>query len=241
MTGAHSAENAPWTAEGQEKRNAVQSLFSQIAPKYDRLNSVMSLSLHHRWRAFAVSCLALRQGDKALDVCSGTGDFLKPLRTAVGTSGAVFGVDFCLPMLQVASMKQTEPLVEGDAMRLPVRSNLFDAVTVGWGIRNVPDIDRAHQEIARVLKPGGRFASLDMAKPHNSVMRWVSGTVFKTLVPLLGTLTGNRKAYTYLPKSTEKFWSREDLKSSMEKAGFEQVQFKDMFFGNICVHWGRKS
>src|SRR5947209_6814353 len=100
MTSARSAEKAPWTAEGQEKRNAIRSLFEQIAPTYDRCNALMSLSLHHRWRAYAVRCLSLSSGNLAIDVCSGTGDFLKPLRMAVGSSGKVLGLDFCVPMLE---------------------------------------------------------------------------------------------------------------------------------------------
>src|SRR5688500_11585790 len=102
---ATQAEKAPWRAVGAEKREAVQRLFAEIAPRYDLLNSIMSLSRHRRWRERAVALLQLRPGDSALDVCSGTGDFLKPLRAAVGADGKVFGLDFCLPMLQKAREK----------------------------------------------------------------------------------------------------------------------------------------
>jgi demethylmenaquinone methyltransferase/2-methoxy-6-polyprenyl-1,4-benzoquinol methylase len=240
MAHANPADKAPWTAEGQDKRAAVQSMFAEIAPTYDLCNSLMSLSLHRRWRAWAVRFLDLKPGDKALDVCSGTGDFLKPLRRICGTEGMVAGADFCLPMLERAKNKLADALLLSDASRLPIRSGSFNGVTVGWGIRNVPDADRAHIEIARILKKGGRFVSIDMARPRNVIVRKASEFIFNGMIPLLGTLFGKRRAYTYLPKSTAAFKTREELKASMEKAGLTDVQYKDLFFGNICAHWGRK-
>ena len=234
-------EEAIWQTEGARKRSAVQSMFAEIAPTYDLLNSLICLRLHYRWRAFAVRTLDLRPGAKALDVCCGTGDFMVPLSKAVGATGVVAGVDFCLPMLEIAHKKLgTNRLSLGDACSLPIASHTFEGVSVGWGIRNVPDIDTAHQELARVLKPGGRFVSLDMATPKNRAMAAISTWAFQTLVPKIGALFGKSKAYTYLPKSTERFWTREQLAASMERAGLVDVGHKDLMFGNICVHWGRK-
>jgi demethylmenaquinone methyltransferase/2-methoxy-6-polyprenyl-1,4-benzoquinol methylase len=233
-------DEAIWTTEGAKKRLAVQGMFAEIAPTYDRLNSLLSLSLHHRWRRFAVSTLRLNEGDCALDVCCGTGDFMKPLRIAVGKSGRVAGVDFCLPMLQLAKSKDLSTLSLGDACCLPFGSELFDAVSVGWGIRNVPDIDQAHREAIRILKPGGRFVSLDMARPRNSLLRFVSELITNRFVPKLGAFFGNATAYTYLPKSTLKFQSREQLTASMESAGFENIHYKDLLLGNICIHYAQK-
>jgi demethylmenaquinone methyltransferase / 2-methoxy-6-polyprenyl-1,4-benzoquinol methylase len=227
-----------WLNEGERKRKAVREMFSEIAPRYDFLNSLMSFSLHRRWRAYAVSQLHLRPGDTALDVCCGTGDFLLEAKKIVG--GKAFGIDFCRPMLDRAANKVSAPLGVGDACSLPVQDSSVNAVTVGWGIRNVPDIDAAHREIARVLKPGGRFVSLDMARPRNGIMRAICGFMFKSVVPRVGAIFGASKAYTYLPRSTEMFWSREDLCASMERAGLTEVTFKDLFFGNICAHFGRK-
>jgi len=240
MVHANSADQAPWTAEGQEKRAAVQSMFAEIAPTYDLCNALMSLSLHKRWRAWAARRLELKPGSKTLDMCSGTGDFLKPLRRAVGVEGMVIGADFCLPMLERATDKGASGLLLADAGRIPLAAGAFDAVSVGWGIRNVPDVDLAHQEIARVLVSGGRFVSLDMARPQNHLVRSYSEWAFNHLVPILGALFRKRKAYTYLPKSTASFKSREELKASMLRAGFAEVGWKDFFFGNICVHWGTK-
>jgi demethylmenaquinone methyltransferase/2-methoxy-6-polyprenyl-1,4-benzoquinol methylase len=235
-----STADKPWAAEGQEKRAAVQSMFAEIAPTYDLCNALMSLSLHRRWRAWASSRLELHPGGQVLDLCSGTGDFLKPLREAVGSDGLVLGADFCLPMLARAADKPANLLVLADAGRIPLSSERFDGVSVGWGIRNVPDADLAHREIARILKPGGRFVSLDMARPRNGFVRGISEAVFNHAIPLLGALFRKRKAYTYLPKSTAGFKSREELKTSMEAAGFVEVGYRDFFMGNICVHWGTK-
>jgi demethylmenaquinone methyltransferase/2-methoxy-6-polyprenyl-1,4-benzoquinol methylase len=232
-------EERAWESEGERKRAAVQRLFQEIAPRYDLMNSIMSVSLHKRWRAFAVSELRLKPGDCALDVCCGTGDFLPPLRKAIGP-GRLVGLDFCEAMLSRARGKTDAALSIGDACRLPLQSNQFDGVTVGWGIRNVPDIDKAHQEIVRVLKPGGRFASVDMAKPRNPLMCRLSTFVFQSFVPKLGALLGNRRAYEYLPASTQRFWDREALAESMTRAGMVDVRHHDLFFGNICVHFGRK-
>lgn len=240
MVQSHSAGKAPWTAEGEEKRNAVRQMFAEIAPTYDLCNGLMSLALHRKWRAYAASRLNLKPGDFVLDACSGTGDFLVPLRKLVGDSGKVIGADFCLPMLERAKDKPADVRLLSDASAMPIRSDSFDGVTVGWGIRNVPDVDAAHRELARLLKPGGRFVSLDMAKPRNKLMASICGWFFNTAIPLLGTLFRQRRAYTYLPKSTAKFLGREELKASMERAGLTDVQYRDLFFGNICVHWGRK-
>src|SRR6185312_11633058 len=113
-------EDAIWMVEGAKKRSAVQGMFAEIAPTYDRINSLLSLSLHHRWRRYAVSMLRLEQGESALDLCCGTGDFLAPLRSAVGPKGRLLGLDFCLPMLQIAKQKLQETVSLGDACSLPV-------------------------------------------------------------------------------------------------------------------------
>lgn len=176
-----------------------------------------------------------------LDLCCGTGDFLSPLRQAVGPQGTLLGLDLSEQMLGVAEKKLGEPLAQADACSLPVRNGTFDAVTVGWGIRNVPDQDQAHREIARVLRSGGRFVSVDMARPGSALMRAASEFLFHRAVPLLGAVFGKREAYTYLPKSTERFMDREQLAESMRRAGFVEVGWRDFMFGNICMHWGTKS
>ena len=234
--------SAPWKVQGEEKRAAVRQMFAEVAPTYDLVNSLMCLGLHRKWRREAVRAIGLSKGDSAIDVCSGTGDFLVPLSAAVGSAGRVVGVDFCLPMLTKASDKLEGPLLSvGDAGRLPVRSNSFDGLTVGWGLRNVPDVSAALFEAARVLCPGGRMVSLDMARPRSAFVGRISEWVFHRVVPFIGRVFGKSEAYTYLPKSTLQFLSREEMKAAMERAGFQKVQWRDYFFGNVCMHWGIKS
>jgi demethylmenaquinone methyltransferase / 2-methoxy-6-polyprenyl-1,4-benzoquinol methylase len=234
------ADKAPWEAQGTEKRDAVRRLFGDIAPSYDLLNSLMSLSMHHRWRRAAVRRLGLKKGGVALDLCCGTGDFMRPLRRVVCPGGSVVGFDFCEPMLRLASKKGLGFLAAADACVLPVQDGVADAVTVGWGIRNVSDIDQVHREVVRVLKPGGRFVTLDMARPRNVLIRRMATVFLGRVLPFLGSLFGKREAYTYLPQSTERFWSREELSASMQRAGLVNVGWKDYLFGNVCMHWGEK-
>lgn len=231
---------AIWMTDGDEKRTAVRGMFAELAPVYDRLNGIMTLRAHGRWRRIAVRMLDLKPGESAIDVCTGTGDFLKPLRDAVGPIGFVAGVDFCAPMLERAADKPANALSLGDACALPFRCEAVDAVTVGWGIRNVPDVDRAHAEIARILRPGGRFVSIDMAMPVNPIIRAVYRAIALTLLPALGGRFGVKCAYVYLPKSVERFKTREELALSMRKAGFTDVKWRDLLFGAICIHFGHK-
>ena len=238
--GRPTAESPIWDRSGADKRSAVNAMFADIAGNYDALNRMMSLNQDTRWRAIAAAKVAPKPGEVALDLCAGTGDFMPHLLKAVGSTGAVIGMDFCVPMLEQASKKSLPNLAQGDAVQLPLLTASVDVVTVGWGIRNVPDIDAAHQEIFRVLRPGGRFVSLDMAIPRNPVVRAGSRFVSKHILPRLGARFGAQTAYTYLPESTERFWSRDALADSMRKAGFVDVDFADLMFGNICLHFGRK-
>lgn len=231
------SNETPWLAQGGEKRRVVQSMFAEIAPAYDRMNRLMTANLDRAWRRAAVRAISPKNNEFALDLCCGTGDFIPLLRE----SGAkVLGIDFCYPMLDRARDKAESVLALGDACQIPVQANAVDVVTVGWGIRNVPDIDLAHREIFRVLKPGGRFVSLDMAIPENGLIRSISGFVTLKVLPKLGAMLSQAKAYQYLPESTQRFKTRNELKKSMEDAGFEDVRMKDFAMGNVCMHWGRK-
>lgn len=214
-------------------------MFSDIAPTYDLLNSLMSFRLHHRWRRLATRRLNLSHGDKALDVCCGTGDFLPHLQRAVGPKGVVAGLDFALPMLQRATPKSDACLFLGDASCLPFLSESFDGVSVGWGLRNVPSLQTVLAEVVRVLRSEGRFVCLDMTRTESLVGR-LSSKVFQSVVPVLGRLFGRSEAYTYLPKSTQRFPTAEELAESLQDAGFIHVGFRRLFFGSIAMHWGSK-
>lgn len=239
---AGEAHQAPWLTQGDDKRKAVRQMFSDIAGSYDLVNSVVSARGHYRWRRAAVRHLDLQPGDTVLDVCCGTGDFLLPLRNAVGTEGTVDGLDFCRPMLAVAQQKLGDQarLLHGDACSLPVASGQYDAVTVGWGLRNVPDLDLALREIARVLKPGGKFVTLDMTQADGAFGR-ISASVFQSIVPLIGRLFGKAEAYKYLPKSTLTFVTAAELEERLKKAGFSNVGSRRFAFGNVGMHWGTKA
>ncbi len=236
-------KSSDWLKEGEEKRTAVRSMFASIAPSYDQVNGIMSFSLHQRWREEAVRAIGVRNGEKVLDLCCGTGDFLVALRKAVGPSGSVTGLDFCQPMLDVAHKKlgHEANLSLADASALPLADRQFDAVTVGWGLRNVPDIGLAVREAVRILRPGGRFVTLDMARPRVPILGQIAETIFKVFVPFLGRIIGHTSAYEYLPKSTQVFLNRAQMHALMEQSGLREVQSRDFFLGNICMHWGYKS
>jgi demethylmenaquinone methyltransferase/2-methoxy-6-polyprenyl-1,4-benzoquinol methylase len=238
--GLDGLQRAPWEAEGAAKRRVVRDLFASIAPRYDLMNTLMSLARHRRWRAQAVARLGLRGGETVLDVCCGTGDFMAPLAKAVGPTGRVAGADFCPPMLERARAKGFANLTVADACRLPYRNAAFDAATVGWGLRNVPDLGAALAEIVRVLKPGGRFVSVDTAQPRSAIGRWVSALAFRRLVPLMGALFGHGREYAYLPESTERFLSPEALAEEFRRAGFRDVWIERRMLGHVALVGGSK-
>lgn len=214
----------------------MRALFAAITPTYDLMNSVMSLRLHHRWRRVAVALLELRPGARVLDLCSGTGDFAYPLHQAVGPSGAVVGLDFAEPMLRRA-MAKGAPLTPtlGDACAIPFGEASFDAVTVGWGLRNVPDLDSCLAEVYRVLRPGGRIVSVDMALPEAALPRALALFGHRAVIPFLGAVVGKLEAYTYLPRSTERFDTPEGIAERMVRQGFRNPYVRRMFMGNIAI------
>jgi demethylmenaquinone methyltransferase/2-methoxy-6-polyprenyl-1,4-benzoquinol methylase len=231
-------------ATAQEKSRYVRSMFDDIANRYDLLNSLLSAGIHHRWREFATRCALLGPGDRALDVCSGTGDWAVLLRKAVGPTGSVYGTDFSLPMLRNGDAKFASadaPRVQGDAVHLPFASGTFQAATVAFGIRNVADIAGALAEMARVLAPGGRVVCLEFAEPHDGPFRVFYRNYAKYVMPRVGgAISGRRDAYAYLPESVQRFHSREELSRLMQGAGLMDVRYVDLTFGLVCVHVGVK-
>jgi len=233
-------KKAAWETTGDDKRQVVRALFAEVADNYDSFNSVVSFRQHLAWRREAVNQIGLTTGESVLDICCGTGDFCDVALDAVGPEGRVVGVDFCPPMLRQAARKTAgrARLSLADATRLPIASRTFDAVTVGWGLRNVPDAQAALREVARVLKPGGRFVTVDMARPTAPLVGPIAEAACHMTVPLVGRLFGHQGAYTYLPKSAERFMDRSALAAALSAAGFRDVQHRDFMFGNICMMWG---
>lgn len=229
------------------KEAYIQSLFSSIAPKYDLLNSVLSLTRHKAWRRFAASKSGLAQGDSALDVCCGTGDFACELANKVGRSGSVTGVDFAPPMVELAAKKAKRAGLAnvsfqvGNACRLPFGDNSFDCVTVGFGLRNVADLHAAVAEMTRVVKPGGRVVCLEISKVRGRLLSLPWKLYFYVLTPFTASLfRARRSAYEYLPQSVKEFVSREQLAEEFVSCGLRDVSFSDLTFGTVCVHVGVK-
>ncbi|HET6948830.1 MAG TPA: ubiquinone/menaquinone biosynthesis methyltransferase [Acidimicrobiales bacterium] len=205
--------------EGDEKVTAVRSMFDAIAPRYDLVNRIMTFRLDVRWRRLAVRSLALRPGSVVLDLACGTGDLCRELEA----SGlAPVGVDLSFGMLAVA--RTDAPLVEGDALRLPVPDRRVDGVTCGFALRNFVELAPFFAELGRVLRPGGRIALLEVATPPNRVLRWGHGVYFGKVVPRIGGLLSDPAAYRYLPRSAAYLPAPPAMAGMIAAAGFAGVE-----------------
>jgi demethylmenaquinone methyltransferase / 2-methoxy-6-polyprenyl-1,4-benzoquinol methylase len=222
----------------------VNRMFDRVAAKYDLLNSVMTAGLHHRWRERAAARTELQPGDSALDICCGTGDLALKLAPRVGPGGHVVGCDFSEPMLDLAREKAAAQGAEGvrfewaDALELPYDGERFDAVTVGFGVRNLADLDRGLREMARVLRPGGHAVILEITQPTRPPLSFFFSLWFDRIVPLLGALSSNPEAYSYLPESVRSFPAPLGLAEKMDAAGFERVRYTVLAGGIIAIHSG---
>lgn len=216
--------------------DAVRGMFDRIAPVYDVMNRAMTAGLDQRWRKLAVS-LVVWPGDRVLDACCGTGDLAV---AAERRGGRVVGLDFSERMLQRARRKSgTIEWVRGDALALPFEEAEFDAATVGFGVRNLDDLEAGLRELGRVLRPGGRLAVLEITRP-SGILRPFFRVWFDVLVPLAGKVLPGGKAYTYLPASVRRFPGADDLSALMGSAGFGDVRYRLLGGGSVALHTGRK-
>jgi demethylmenaquinone methyltransferase / 2-methoxy-6-polyprenyl-1,4-benzoquinol methylase len=218
-------------------------MFDRIAGRYDAMNSLMSAGLHHRWRARTVDIAGVGPGAAALDVCCGTGDLALELRRRVGPGGRVVGLDFSAPMLELAERKAAAcgaevEWVQGNALELPFPDATFDTATVGFGVRNVADLGRSIAEMARVVRPAGTVAILEITTPQRPPLKWFYSIWFDRIVPLLGTLAGDREAYTYLPSSVRRFPPAHELAELMHAAGLRDVRYVVLAGGIVAIHSG---
>ena len=215
--------------------DAVRGMFDRIAPVYDVMNRVMTVGLDLRWRRIAAQA-AVRPGDRVLDACCGTGD----LALAAGKAGGtITGLDFAPRMLERARRKLPEATwVEGDLLALPFADGSFEATTVGFGVRNVSDLEGGLRELRRVLVPGGRVAVLEITQPRG-VLAPFYRLWFDRIVPLLGKALKGGEAYSYLPASVRRFPAVEDLAALMRGAGFADVGYRTFAGGIVALHTGR--
>lgn len=217
---------APPLPEGDEKVKAVRAMFDAIAPRYDLVNRIMTFRMDVGWRRKAVRSLALRRGSVVADLACGTGDLCEELGAAGLTP---IGVDLSFGML--AAARTSAPLVQGDALRLPLRTGSIDGVTCGFALRNLESLPPFLAELARVVRPGGRIALLEVATPPNPVLRWGHGVYFGKVVPLIGGLLSDQAAYRYLPKSVAYLPEPDELVAIVERAGFGEVDRKLLSVG----------
>jgi demethylmenaquinone methyltransferase / 2-methoxy-6-polyprenyl-1,4-benzoquinol methylase len=213
-------------------------MFDRIARVYDRMNSVMTAGMHHRWRERAADLARVGPGSTALDVATGTGD----LAIELARRGAeVTGSDFAPAMLELAREKAPGlTFEEGDALQLDHPDGAFDAVTVGFGARNFADLDRGLAEMTRVAKPGGRVVVLEITSPQKPPLSWFFHAWFDKVVPELGRFAGDSDAYTYLPSSVRRFPGPEELAARMAAAGLVDVRWILTAGGIIAIHVGSR-
>jgi demethylmenaquinone methyltransferase / 2-methoxy-6-polyprenyl-1,4-benzoquinol methylase len=220
---------------GDEKVRAVRRMFDAIAPRYDLVNRVMTFGMDVRWRRKAIATLGIGNDAVVLDVACGTGDFCSEAQRA---GGRAVGIDMSMGML--AAARTTAPLVQGDALRMPFGAGLFDAITCGFALRNVVDIKELFVEFARVLRPGGHIAVLEVSEPEAPLPRAVHHLYFRKVVPLIGGLLSSRDAYSYLPASTAYLPPRRALIELVQAAGFPDATSRPVGFGAAQIISGTK-
>ncbi|MCU9613709.1 demethylmenaquinone methyltransferase [Caldibacillus lycopersici] len=232
----------------QSKEEKVHHVFENISDKYDKMNSIISFRQHILWRKDTMKRMNVQKGKKALDVCCGTADWTIALSKAVGNEGEVIGLDFSENMLKIGKEKlksqqiENAKLIHGNAMSLPFEDNTFDYVTIGFGLRNVPDYMQVLREMQRVVKPGGLVTCLETSQPTVIGFKQAYYFYFRFIMPLFGKLFAKSyKEYSWLQESARSFPKAKELASLFEKAGLENVKYHLYFGGVAAVHIGQKS
>ncbi len=228
-------ETATPTVDDQQ----IREMFDRIAGVYDRMNTVMTAGLHQRWRQRAVELTLLKPGDHALDVATGTGDLALALEVRVGPDGVVVGSDFSENMLKLARAKAPHLRWEcDDALDLPYTDASFDAVTVGFGVRNFADLDKGLSELVRVTRSGGRVIVLELTRPTRQPLSSFFSVWFDGIVPLLGHSAGDSSAYSYLPQSVQRFSSPDELAKRLSAVGLIDIKWVITGGGAVAIHAG---
>lgn len=232
----------------EQKVAMVADVFHSVAAKYDIMNDVMSMGIHRLWKRFTIDCSGVRPGQQVLDLAGGTGDITALFSKRVGPSGKVVLADINESMLNVGRDKLRDlglvtniEFVQANAEALPFADNIFDIVSIGFGLRNVTDKDAALRSIFRVLKPGGRLLVLEFSKPQSEVLSKAYDLYSFRILPFMGQLIANDKeSYQYLAESIRMHPDQETLKQMMQDAGFAEVSYHNLTGGIVALHRGYK-
>lgn len=231
-----------------QKEQYVHDVFESIAPKYDRMNTLLSFGMHKYWRKFTMKKMKLSKGNSALDVACGTCDWTISLAKATDAKDGIIGLDFSQNMLDVGRRKLDKEglnevkLIHGSAMEIPFPDHTFDYATIGFALRNVPDLRKTLAEMQRVVKPGGKVVSLELSKPTWPPFRYIYYLYFQRILPFLGKLFANRyEQYRWLPESLLQFPDYKELERIFYELGFERVETYPLSGGIVAVHIGTKS
>ncbi|MDP8940120.1 MAG: bifunctional demethylmenaquinone methyltransferase/2-methoxy-6-polyprenyl-1,4-benzoquinol methylase UbiE [Actinomycetota bacterium] len=229
---------------GEERARLVREMFDRIAGRYELLNTVMTAGMHRIWNKKLVEATGLQRNGRALDLACGTGSLTRDLAKKVGPGGYVLGIDFSPKMLTVAEARSRHNVEYrlGDATNLQgVSQESFDAATIAYGARNIPDLDALFSEMARVVAPGGTVVCLEIARPSGRLSSAFYGLWFDKIVPWLGAkVSGDSWAYSYLPQSVKEFVAPDELADIMRRNGLQNVTWQRLAGGIITLHRGRK-
>lgn len=236
------------TVDKADKAGMVADVFHSVAAKYDVMNDLMSFGVHRLWKRFTMDCSGVRRGQKVLDLAGGTGDLTAKFSQLVGPEGQVFLADINDSMLKVGREKLRDKgvvgnveYVQANAEELPFPDNMFDIITIAFGLRNVTDKDKAIRSMLRVLKPGGRLLILEFSKPEHELLNKAYDFYSFNILPKMGQLVANdSESYQYLSESIRMHPDQETLKGMMVEAGFEQVEYFNLTGGIVALHRGYK-
>lgn len=224
-------------------RDDVAQMFDDIAPVYDRLNTLMTLGLDRGWRRAAVAATRVDAGNSVADIACGTGKLTEGLAEAVGPFGRVIGVDLSGGMLDRARTEYRDLVQvefrQGDALALPIDDDAVDAAAIGFGLRNLPDFEAGFREMTRIVRPGGRVVCLELTMPRPRPWGRLFHATFRRVAPLAGSAYGRKRAYQYLPESLSGFPDVEALAATMRAAGLADVAYRRLGLGMVALHHGR--
>ena len=226
---------------GEQRAARVGDLFGAIAPRYDLINDLQSLWLHRRWKRRLVKMAGVRPGEKALDLCCGTGDIAFALRDA---GAEVMGLDFSPAMLSMAQKRGRNEVqfIQGDAQHVPCEDAAFDIVTIGYGLRNLESWEAGLEEIVRLARPGGRLLALDFGKPENPAWRWIYFSWLRWGVPVFGKIfCHDSAAYAYICESLKAYPAQRGVAEKLRALGCQDVQVRNLLGGAMCIHFARKA